>query len=330
MQLIGTQIIKKEKDMFSIGGNKIIKNIMEYVDDEYSSQAIQIDGKWGSGKTYYILNKVIPEIEKALKVQKDSQIVYISIYGLNSLDEISKRIFFTLYGQQSTGKIEDILGKVGKHKMGLIAGKTVVSLIAQYLNLDNLKIDFQKFIAVSRLILIVDDIERSNIEINELFGFFCLLCEHGKSKIILITNQEEMRHKDEYGKLKEKIIGVSMQYEVDFQNTYCEIVKNMYSKKYYYSVLDKNASEAFRLFSSFDHLNIRTLLFALSKFDYIVRSTIEDGIDFSDRYYHRIYSEIFNYTVFVAIVIKKEGVAPLWESDNEIDFVNTNISETNT
>ena len=41
--------------------------------------ALLIDGKWGSGKTYYVKNILIPLIEKDKKYKP----IYISLNGLN-------------------------------------------------------------------------------------------------------------------------------------------------------------------------------------------------------------------------------------------------------
>ena len=70
---------------------EIIKNIIiEYINDESNEQAILIDGKWGSGKTFFVKNKIIPAIKDL--DNKKSNVIYISLYGIKNSKEITDKI----------------------------------------------------------------------------------------------------------------------------------------------------------------------------------------------------------------------------------------------
>ena len=84
--------------------NEIKDIIIDYLKNDKLNQAILIDGEWGSGKTFFVKEKVIPKIKEKLK---DVPIYYVSLYGVSSSSEIHN-----LISSQITEKyIEKHLGK---------------------------------------------------------------------------------------------------------------------------------------------------------------------------------------------------------------------------
>ena len=78
----------------------IIKN---YINDERMHQAILIDGDWGSGKTYFVKQNLLPDLKKFCQ---DAAIIMISLYGACSVDDIQQLLFETY--------VIDQLGKINK------------------------------------------------------------------------------------------------------------------------------------------------------------------------------------------------------------------------
>ena len=73
---------------------ELIESIEEYIRRPYTDYAVMINGEWGSGKTHFWNNKLRQRIENIRN--KKGQLyktIYISLYGINSLEEISKKIF---------------------------------------------------------------------------------------------------------------------------------------------------------------------------------------------------------------------------------------------
>ena len=68
----------------------ILKQIVEYVKDDRYKQAVMLDGEWGSGKTFFIKNRLKLRLEKELNNKK---VYYISLYGLSETKEIYKEIY---------------------------------------------------------------------------------------------------------------------------------------------------------------------------------------------------------------------------------------------
>ena len=105
--------------------DEITDIILKYIDEEIYNYAIMIDGEWGCGKTYYIKESLIEAIEDH-ENQKTSnneeykvhQVIYISLYGIKSIDEISKQVFMKSYlskAENATG-----LGKAGVKVVGTV------------------------------------------------------------------------------------------------------------------------------------------------------------------------------------------------------------------
>src|SRR4051812_47573516 len=90
--------MKNKKDMTTEPVNNIEKIIRSYLEIE-TSYALLINGKRGIGKTFFIKNKIQPQIGN-IKVYHDQRKsykpVYISLYGLNSIDEVYTLFAFEL------------------------------------------------------------------------------------------------------------------------------------------------------------------------------------------------------------------------------------------
>ena len=66
--------------------------IKHYLEEDKTHTAIMLTGEWGSGKTYYIENELIPFLQDG----KKNKCVVISLYGLEDILEISKSIYMEL------------------------------------------------------------------------------------------------------------------------------------------------------------------------------------------------------------------------------------------
>ncbi|MEL6581173.1 MAG: P-loop NTPase fold protein [Cyanobacteria bacterium J06621_12] len=65
--------------------------IISYVEDKEAEYAVAIAGEWGSGKTYFLKTKLIPTLK-----EKNKRVIYISLYGVKSVDEIEQKVFCEL------------------------------------------------------------------------------------------------------------------------------------------------------------------------------------------------------------------------------------------
>lgn len=102
----------------------IIKN---YINNSIYPYAIMIDGQWGSGKTFFVKNKLIKELSKYIKgnSQKYDQIIYVSLYGISEINTIPTRIILNINEHHKLKKtipfIKDIFKATGKAFNAVIA-----------------------------------------------------------------------------------------------------------------------------------------------------------------------------------------------------------------
>ena len=70
----------------------LVESILDYIRADYTDYAIMINGEWGSGKTYFWNHKIRNKIEAMQINGKKYTTIYMSLYGISNLEEISKKI----------------------------------------------------------------------------------------------------------------------------------------------------------------------------------------------------------------------------------------------
>ncbi|MCI9263699.1 MAG: hypothetical protein HFF06_03920 [Oscillospiraceae bacterium] len=161
--------------------------ILNYVEKDRTKSAIMLTAGWGTGKSYYIQNELCPFLKK-----REHQSIVVSLYGLKTIDEISKRLYFETRMKLLPKKSEGL-------EAGKLIGKTVLkgitSLAGMDLSMSNE--DLQKLyetIDLTGKLIILEDVERSGINILEVLGFVNSLVEEDGVKVLLVANEEEILH----------------------------------------------------------------------------------------------------------------------------------------
>lgn len=224
--------------------------ILNYISNDITGRAIMLTGEWGSGKSYYAKNTLKPFLED--KDNGGHKCVIVSLYGLSDTSEISKAIYMELrtINKSSSSEAVSTAKAVGK-----IIGKTVFNgLVSKIgfdiggINDDDLKKVYESIDLTDKLI-VLEDIERTQIDIIELLGYINNMCENDGVKVLLVTNESELLHfhmkeikkqeyvgeKTEYIKVysedaqkylkaKEKSISDTLQFHADFQETIGSII----------------------------------------------------------------------------------------------------------
>ncbi|MCQ4835733.1 KAP family NTPase [[Clostridium] symbiosum] len=178
--------------------DEIVEAIISYVDEDLYSYAVLIDGEWGCGKTYFIKEYLCDKLEDHEKSKakigeyKEKRIVYLSLYGVKSVDEVSKQILLESY-LSKTGKIKGFLKK-GTEVTGKMLPVLfdIIKAKGLELDVDNVSNAVGGLLSVKDSILIFDDLERCDCPINEILGYINTFVEHNGMKVILIANQKEI------------------------------------------------------------------------------------------------------------------------------------------
>ncbi|OOV29729.1 hypothetical protein BXU11_07620 [Flavobacterium sp. LM5] len=252
---------------------QLTQRIQEYLELE-TNYAIIVNGDYGIGKTHYIKNELFPVI-KTLKIpgskKEETYIpILISLFGVNSIEEIQNQIFIELYPILKNKGVKIFAG-LGKSVYKFLSGSDFKELLSDTNTSSSDLIEFNK------ILLCIDDIDRKSpiLDIKEFFGFVNNLVENLNAKILLIANEEELRNEadienDTYAVLREKVIGVSITFKTNVSIIYDEIIKAKYEKesKNYFDFLTINKGYITTQIEK-NKNNLRNLLFFLEHFKII-------------------------------------------------------------
>lgn len=278
---------------------KIIKSIQVYINENMSDYAIMINGAWGSGKTYFVKNKLIPELEQ------DKPVIYISLFGTKTIDDLVNVMslhILNIYSNERAQKRANLNGNsfrqinsVNISSTSKVA-TTLMSLISKGLKLVPKGEDTKAFVSdlqknsikFNRYIFIFDDFERSIIDKIELLGFFDELVEQNNAKVIIVCNEskitnareeksannaqqennesDDKRLVDDYRLYKEKVIGLTVKYEANLYSVYETVLMKETNNDNTCSLLIQYKNNILELFKITHSINIRTLIFTFKRF----------------------------------------------------------------
>ena len=172
----------------------LVESILDYVRSDYTDYAIMINGEWGSGKTYFWNNKVRKKIESMHLNGKKYTTIYMSLYGISNLEEISKKIFI---------ETTQLMDKNLRKYMDANDQTTIPEYAKTGLDMANFfgvtqngdKIDYADFFTTDDKVLCFDDLERANVDVIDILGYINNFVEHDHIKTIIICNEKELSTK---------------------------------------------------------------------------------------------------------------------------------------
>ena len=146
------------------------------------------------GKTYFWNNKVRKKIESMNFNGKQYTTIYMSLYGISNLEEISKKIFI-----ETTQLMDKNLRKyMISHNQTSIPeyAKTGIDMANFFgVTQNGDKVDYGKFFATDDKVLCFDDLERANVDVIDILGYINNFVEHDHIKTIIICNEKELSTK---------------------------------------------------------------------------------------------------------------------------------------
>ncbi len=172
----------------------LLESVLDYVRSDYTDYAIMINGEWGSGKTYFWNNRIKRKIESLTLNGRRYKTIYMSLYGISNLEEISKKIFI-----ETTQLMDKDLRKyMQTHEQEGIPEYAKTSIdMANFFGLSKSgeKMDYDEFFAVTDKVLCFDDLERANVDVIDILGYINNFVEHDHMKTIIICNEKELATK---------------------------------------------------------------------------------------------------------------------------------------
>ena len=172
----------------------LVESILDYIRAEYTDYAIMINGEWGSGKTYFWNHKIKPKIEAMQVNGKKLTPIYMSLYGISNLEEISKKIFIETT-QLMDKNLKKFMGASGVGSIPEYAktGLDMANFFGVTQNGDRL--DYAQFFSTDDKVLCFDDLERANVDVIDILEYINNFVEHDHIKTIIICNEKELSTK---------------------------------------------------------------------------------------------------------------------------------------
>lgn len=198
--------------------------------------AVLLNGPWGIGKTF-----VVKSFVKSLG--ETNRHVYVSLYGLRSVDEIDDAVLQSMY-------------PVLKHKGVEIGGRALKS-VGKYFNVE-LDLKATDFIAQSKSDLYVfDDLERCEMPVNTVMGYINVFVEQEGRKVIIVANEAEIRD-PEYPRIREKLVGKAFDIQSAFEealDTFITSIKDPGTKAF----IESNSPVISEIYHQSELNNLRVL-----------------------------------------------------------------------
>ena len=205
----------------------LLESILDYVRSDYTDYAIMINGEWGSGKTHFWNNKIRNKIESMQLNGKRYTTIYMSLYGISNLEDISKKIFMETT-QLMDKNLRKFMNSKGQETIPEYA-KTGIDMANFFgVTQSSNKLDYTDFFATDDKVLCFDDLERANVDVIDILGYINNFVEHDHIKTIIICNEKELSTKLKSSNLEMKTFIAT--YLLDKQNELNKSDKPMVEK----------------------------------------------------------------------------------------------------
>ena len=317
--------------------------IKHYLDEDKTHTAIMLTGEWGSGKTHYVENELAPFLQED---DAKNRCIIISLYGLESISDISKSIY-----------MEMRMKELGKNSEAKAAGKLIAKTIAKGaagifgIDINMSENDLQKLyssVDLSSKLLVFEDLERSNIDLIKLLGYVNNLVERDGVKVLLVANENEILNKSsetfdfnftalrsvpskndnekcegksvpeeiqKYLRIKEKTISDTICFENDYPEAVRSIIKT-FDNKILQEIIDEDSKMIEELALAVKgrcYKNFRTFIFATQK-TVDIFSKMEE--DYEKDFLKSIYFGIISFSA----KIKREDF-PEWQGTKYLSTI---------
>ena len=205
----------------------LVESILDYIRADYTDYAIMINGEWGSGKTHFWNNKIRNKIESMQLNGKRYTTIYMSLYGISNLEDISKKIFMETT-QLMDKNLRKFMNSKGQETIPEYA-KTGIDMANFFgVTQSSNKLDYTDFFATDDKVLCFDDLERANVDVIDILGYINNFVEHDHIKTIIICNEKELSTKLKSSNLEMKTFIAT--YLLDKQNELNKADKPMVEK----------------------------------------------------------------------------------------------------
>ena len=251
---------------------KIEEALHDLIMKEDREFVAMLSGEWGIGKTYFWK-------EFKDKYLKTKDVVYISLFGKNSLQDIEAEIVTKLSkytkGLKKYTKHLDTVSNLGSKAMGLPINVSMGSILSLFSPND-----------FKNIIICFDDFERlsEKTSLKDVMGLISQFKEQKECKVIMILNEKELnklssidgkKHDEIFSLYKEKIVDYNFHYNPSQEELFEAIKKDIEEIKFC------NTKTIYDFFKKINLTNIRIMkqsLYLLNNFSFIRKYTLDDKV----------------------------------------------------
>lgn len=295
----------------------ILDAVTKYISLPQTYYALQINGEWGTGKTFYVKNNLVTEIEKMKnKESTNYKCCYISLNGFSEVSEIGEAVFLELAG--GVNKVIYQGAKLFGNYGGILNVFGDLTKVTESIEVDlTKKLSETSMKTLNNVVLIFDDLERidEKLSLKQVLGYInSNYIESHQLKVLIISNDGKINELKNYTEIKEKIIGRTIEFRQNNIEVIKSLVRHTYSEyKEFLSFFEKEKEE---LVPTIIHLNkninLRTLRFVFDTFIVLQEEAKKNNI-----VNHDIYKTIF----LDVLVISKEYKEGKISEVKELDFL---------
>lgn len=280
------------------------KHIEEFLDyylnvEQSPDYAVLITGCWGSGKTYFIrqylegkgaAGKNVVKIFDWLKDCEKYVVVYVSLFGAKSREEMDKRVLETLHPKLNSKIVKAIPGAVSL--IGKIVGTATANPFVTIAG-ENIAVFSENVLEaekkdLKKVVVVFDDVERVDMPRPELLGYLNEYVEHLHVPCILLADkdkweeaqkcQEDKSTLHHLSSTKEKVIGKEFQIQTSFDevwNVWFDEEKHFLGDKVW-RLLNEYHDVIAQVFELSETTNYRSLKHSLFDFQRFVENIQND------------------------------------------------------
>ncbi|UVK51197.1 hypothetical protein DBIPINDM_004427 [Mesorhizobium sp. AR02] len=173
-----------------------------------------IRGNWGTGKTYTWND----ELEKAAKVKGGiglEKYAYVSLFGLNSIEEVQRQIATQTIKRERIGQPFDATNLTAAYEDGVTLVKKLAGRFGGFLGdgYYGAAASLMTLLIRNRLICI-DDLERKgeHLRSGDVLGLISQLTEERHCKVALLLNDERLDDRPQFEGFLEKVVDLNLRF----------------------------------------------------------------------------------------------------------------------
>ena len=215
------------------------------------------------GKTHFWNHKIRKKIESMQLNGRKYTTIYMSLYGISNLEDISKKIFI---------ETTQLMDKNLRRYMDTNEQTTIPEYAKTGIDMANFfgvtqsgnKVDYAEFFSTDDKVLCFDDLERANVDVIDILGYINNFVEHDHIKTIIICNEKELSTKLKSSNLEMKtfIATYLLDKQDELNNTDKPIVEKIQQKienvfdkaNDYERIKEKLIGETFEYAPKFDYI----------------------------------------------------------------------------